>query len=282
MQRKTAWLMIISVFILAVVFSGSSYYWHSSKNQESLSNQLQGEKEFLDFLAQKKKLLQTNEEVFLVANKIAYFWNNNDFEKSSTTTVYKENYNIGSIISKSETADLDNNSIQEIYSLENGRIAISENSKIVWESPNNWWIDNFILADSNNNGVVDINLSLWKTGNFGPSKPFWVKKNDMSVKNHFFIFDFVSGAIKSIWGSSNLGMPNCEFKFADVDGDKKNDLIVIEGDYSQKPKCKGNYVAVWKWNDWGFSNEWRSEKGNFSNLEIEKIGTKNYIVVNSF
>jgi len=59
-------------------------------------------------------------------------------------------------------------------------------------------------------------------------------------------------------------------------------LIVIEGDYSQEPECNGNYVAVWKWNDWGFSNEWRSEKGTFSNLEIEEINKKTYILTDSF
>ena len=152
---------------------------------------------------------------------------------------------------------------------------------MIWQSPSNWWIDDFVLADSNNDGIVDINLSLWKSGSFGTSKPFWVKENDMSVKNHFFVLDFSDGSIKQVWGSSNLVEPNCEFKIADVDNDGKKDLVVVEGDYSQKPECDGNYVAVWKWNDWGFSNEWRSEKGNFANLEIEKIDGKSYIVVDT-
>ena len=158
----------------------------------------------------------------------------------------------------------------------------TENEKMIWQSPNDWWIDNFILADSNNDGVVDINLSLWKSGSFGTSKPFWIKENDMSVRNHFFVLDFVNGKVKQIWGSSNLTEPNCDFQVSDIDNDGKNDLVVIEGDYSQKPKCNGNYVAVWKWNDWGFSNEWRSEKGNFSNLKIEKNNGRNYILVDSF
>lgn len=219
---------------------------------------------------------------FPLTNRAVYFWDNNAFGKSSEAAVYAEDYNIGGIVSKKETADLDKDSIPEIYSLKNGSLLIMENSKIVWQSPDNWWIDDFILADSNNDGISDINLSLWKAGNFGSSKPFWVKENDMSIKNHFFIFDFIDDAMKQIWGSSNLDEPNCEFQIADIDNDGKNDLIVIEGDYLQKPKCNGNYVAVWKWNDWGFSNEWRSEKGTFSNLEIEKNDGKSYFVINSF
>jgi len=122
-------------------------------------------------------------------------------------------------------------------------------------------------------------MSLWKSGDFGTSKPFWIKENDMSVKNHFFVYDLVNGKIKPVWGSSNLTAPNCEFKIADVNGDGENELIALEGDYADKPLCKGNYVAVWKWNGWGFSNEWRSKKGNFSNLELERVNNKLCILV---
>jgi len=221
---------------------------------------------------------------FSLANQDIYSWSddNSNFEKESKAVIYARVPKNKIIIFRQEQADLDNDSISENYVLENGRLAITENSKMIWQSPSDWWIDDFVLADSNNDGIVDINLSLWKSGNFGTSKPFWVKKNDMSVKNHFFVLDFVSGSINQIWGSSNLGEPNCEFKIADIDNDGENDLIVIEGNYSQKPKCNGNYVAVWKWNDWGFSNEWRSDKGDFSNLEIEKIDEKSYIVVDTF
>jgi poly-gamma-glutamate synthesis protein (capsule biosynthesis protein) len=213
----------------------------------------------------------------------AYFWDNdkNNFQKTHESIIYSNSPQNNSPASKQEQADLNNNLFKETYILENNGLVILENSKMVWQSPKDWWIDNFFLADSNNDGIADINLSLWKAGNFGSSKPFWVKENDMSVKNHFFVLDFASGSVKQVWGSSNLGQPNCEFQFVDIDNDGKIDLVVIEGDYLKEPKCEGNYVAVWKWNSWGFSNEWRSEKGNFSNLEIEKIDGKSYIIVDA-
>jgi len=220
---------------------------------------------------------------FPIASQDVYLWDdhNSNFEKERGGVIYNDTSKNGGIISKQEWVDLDNNSVPENFDLENGKLTITENEKMIWQSSSNWWIDDFVLADSNNDGIVDINLSLWKSSSFGTSKPFWVKENDMSVKNHFFVLDFSGGSIKQVWGSSNLVEPNCEFKIADVDNDGKNDLVVVEGDYSQKPKCDGNYVAVWKWNDWGFSNEWRSEKGNFANLEIEKIDGKSYIVVDT-
>jgi poly-gamma-glutamate synthesis protein (capsule biosynthesis protein) len=232
-------------------------------------------------LKKAEKILQRLK--FSLTNQDIYFWSddNNNFEKKTKAVIYDKALKNKGIIFKQEQMDLDNDLISENYILENGRLVVVKNSKIIWQSSNNWWIDDFVLADSNNDGIVDINLSLWKSGNFSTSKPFWVKENDMSIKNHFFVLDFIGGAMKQVWGSSNLGEPNCEFQITDIDNDGKNDLIVIEGDYSQKPKCNGNYLAVWKWNDWGFSNEWRSEKGDFLNLEIEKIDEKSYIVVDT-
>lgn len=196
-----------------------------------------------------------------------YFWdgNGNKFEKTLIATIYNN-------LEANNAIDLKRRQIgQNSYQLENGRLTITNNTELIWQSPTDWWVDSFILADSNNDGIIDINLSVWKPGNFGLSKPFWVEKNDMSVKNHFFIFDLVDGLMKPIWQSSNLTAPNCEFTIIDVDNDGKNDLVVLEGNYLQKPNCKGEYVAIWKWNGWGFSNEWRSEQGHFFNLKTTSM-----------
>ncbi len=220
---------------------------------------------------------------FSLARNDAYFWNDSidSFDKTSMVALYDGSQIDGGLVSKIEKKDIDGDLIEETYALENGQLTITRNLKILWQSQSDWWIDDFVIADSNNDGVPDINLSVWRPGNFGTSKPFWIKENDMSIKNHFFVFDLVGDKMKPIWQSSNLGVPNCGFTFADIDGDGNNDLVTIEGDYLQMPECKGNYFAVWKWNGWGFSNEWRSGLGKFSNLEIEKIDRRNYIVADS-
>jgi poly-gamma-glutamate synthesis protein (capsule biosynthesis protein) len=267
MQRKNTWI-ILGFFLLIVFTASSIYYFNSSKNQVISGSQFSDEKEFLDVSS---------------LERVSYFFgDDNTFEKSSESMISSENYKTDDVVSKKEIMDLDNDFITEECSLENGLLTITKNSKIVWQSPNDWWIDDFIIADSNNDGILNINLSLWKAGNFGSSKPFWVEENDMSVKNHFFVYNFIDDKMEQVWGSSNLSNPNCEFQIEDIDNDGKNDLIVIEGDYSENQKCSGNYVAVWKWNGWGFSNEWRSEKGNFSNLKIENNKGKNLIIINSF
>lgn len=165
--------------------------------------------------------------------------------------------------------DLNRNGIPETYNLSDGRLTISENpttseqptateqQKIIWRSPADWHIDSIHIADSDNDGTPDLNISLWKPGNFGPSKPFWIKHNDMRVRNHLFVYDLIGDKLTPRWQSSNLERPNCALRFDDIDHDGRIELIATEGAYSNntntRADCTANTTrAVWRWNIWGF------------------------------
>ncbi len=251
MLKKINRKILFSILIVIILVGGC--FWYFFQEKEKIASQKESEKIVPDSFFTKR---------------IFYSWNGitNNFdieEKTISDNYFRERADL-----HEEQADLNNNSILENYILKNGKMIVKEKEKIIWQSSDDWQIVDFVLADSNNDGIIDLNLSLWKPGNFGVFKPFWVKKNDMRIKNHFFVYDLVGDSLKQVWCSSNLSKPNCEFKIADINGDGENELIVIEGDYLKKFECNGNFVAVWKWNSWGFFNEWRSEKGNFSNLEI--------------
>lgn len=182
---------------------------------------------------------------------------------------------------KSVTTDVDGDSKQERYTLQDGRLKVERGSSLIWESPAQWWVDDFAVIDSTGDGVTDINFSVWKAGSFGSSKPFWTEENDQSVKNHFFVFDLIGGKIKAVWQSSNLDNPNTEFAFADVDNDGMQELVMLEGSYTDTGSSEAHSIVVWRWNTWGFFNEWRSPVGKFKNLTIEEVNGSVNIVVDS-
>jgi len=215
--------------------------------------------------------------------RVIYSWHDvdKDFQKIPNSIIYLRNIQDHKAISTQADADLNGDTKFERYLLKNGQLIVTEDIIMVWQSPNEWKVDQFSLADSNNDGVTDLNFSLWKAGNFGSSQPFWIENNDMSIKNHFFVLNYENDTMRHVWGSSNLALPNCEFQIADVDDDGINELIVIEGNYWNIHECKGEYVAVWKWNDWGFTNQWRSERGKYFDLEIVNFDETNYIWVGS-
>ncbi len=167
------------------------------------------------------------------------------------------------------------------YFLKNGRLKI-EKKDFFWESPNDWYVTGFSTEDITGDNIPDISLSVWKKENFGTSKPFWIKENDTSEKNHFFVFEIEDKTLKPLWQSSNLESPNCEFVVVDLDSDDKNELVTIEGEYTSGRICQGKYLSVWRWNGWGFSNYWRSKIGKFSNLKIKEINGKKYAVATNY
>lgn len=172
------------------------------------------------------------------------------FREGRKYTLYARNPLLESRLVKNRHFDLDQDGACENYSLQDGKLKVATGSQTIWQSQDDWWVDDFFLGDANNDSVPELNLLVWKSGSFGPHKPFWITQEDMSIKNHLFIFKLAGGALKPVWQSSNLDRPNYEAALADPDGDGKNELIVTEGDYDDLKKRE---VGIWKWNGWGFS-----------------------------
>lgn len=158
---------------------------------------------------------------------------------------------------REEEADLNDDGLGETYSLRNGRLSvIDQEDRLLWQSPEEWWIDDFFLGDITNDGRQNLCLSVWKEGSYGPYRPFWVEANDSLVRNHLFVYQMEAvgehtsekPSLKAVWQSSHLARPNHRAFIAHIDGE--NHLVVVQGDY-ENPQT--GEIAFWKWNGWGFS-----------------------------
>ncbi len=159
---------------------------------------------------------------------------------------YKSKYRL----TKSFQFDLDGNGLLENLKLSNGKIEVWSDTELLWQSPEEWWVDDFFVGDANNDGVWNLGLLVWKEGSFGPYQPFWLTERDNSFRNHLFIFKLEDGKIKPVWQSSNLERPNYHAELIDLDGDGKYELLVTEGSYTDFDLRK---KTLWKWDGWGFT-----------------------------
>lgn len=175
---------------------------------------------------------------------------NRVFREGKKYTFYARKPMLEYRLVKDRHFDLDRDGACEDYTLRDGKLRVAAASQTIWESPDEWWVSDFFLGDADNDSILELNLLVWKSGSFGPYKPFWITREDMSIKNHLFIFKLAGGAFKPVWQSSNLDRPNYHADLADLNGDGKNELIVTEGDYAD-PGVRE--AGVWQWNGWGFS-----------------------------
>jgi hypothetical protein len=149
---------------------------------------------------------------------------------------------------QSVNIDLNNDSIDETIKLENGIAYVYKEDKIIFESEPDWDVKEILAGDFNNDGQNDFALSLWKDGNYGESKPFWIEENDNSYKMHLFIYTWKRDKIAALWHSSNLPKENIKTNLLDIESDGKNELVVFEKSYTDNKYS----IASWQWNEWGF------------------------------
>ncbi len=155
--------------------------------------------------------------------------------------------------------DLDGDGNTEEYFLQEGSLTVTEGEEELWASPPDWHVDSFVLADADNDGRVELVMSLWKEGSFGEIHPFWHTDEDISYKNHLFVYMLERNTMKPVWCSSELHRPILSFSIYDADGDRLNELVVEEGQYRKTAqnryaadRSKPAQTTVWRWEEWGF------------------------------
>ncbi|MDD2497708.1 MAG: hypothetical protein PHY90_06205 [Desulfitobacteriaceae bacterium] len=155
--------------------------------------------------------------------------------------------------------DLDSDGIREEYILDGQTLTVREGAELLWQSPKDWAVDNFDLGDADNDGTVNLVITLWKAGSFGTIRPFWKTGADASYKNHLFVFKMQNNTFKPVWCSSDLDRPIISFTIRDVNDDGLEELVVEEGEY--RKMLGERYVinlhgqirtTLWQWEEWGF------------------------------
>jgi hypothetical protein len=119
----------------------------------------------------------------------------------------------------------------------------------VWRSDPAWRVVDLALGDPNDDGRWEALLALWKPDETGVQR------------SHPFLIGFRSGIYRDIWGGSAVVDPIYEVELGDLDGDGRQELIVLE-----EAARHSRTISVWDWHGWGFSLRWRSPAGYYRDL----------------
>ncbi len=97
-----------------------------------------------------------------------------------------------------------------------------------------------------------------------PASPIAAFHDAAGDSCHLILLDPDDG--HEIWAGSALPAPLLGLAAGDVDGDGLNEVVALEGDYATGRAGPAAFVDVWGWNGFGFTLEWRSPQGSFSQL----------------
>jgi hypothetical protein len=164
------------------------------------------------------------------------------------------------LMSSVQAADLDGNGTPERLSLANGHLKIFSGNEIAWESPSDWKIVQAAIVDLNNDGRPEVALLLWRffqpwpVDRWLPNGGRIADFHDANGQScHVILVGWRNGSYHELWAGSPMADPITSFAVADLDGDKTQELVAIEGSYTDPRSAPGRTLKVWKWNGFGFS-----------------------------
>jgi hypothetical protein len=141
------------------------------------------------------------------------------------------------------------------------QVSVYQGGVHVWRGLPEWRVVDLALGDPNDDGRAEMLLALWKPDGAGVPR------------SHPFIIGFREGMVRILWGGSAVVDPIHEVELGDVDGDGKEELVVLEG------RDGAAVLSVWRWHGWGFSLLWRSAPGRYRDLVLEPAGAGEPLVV---
>jgi len=147
--------------------------------------------------------------------------------------------------------DLTGNGVPEQVRRVGTQVRIEQDGVEVWRTPPNWDAVDAALGDPNDDGREELLLAFWREDKEG------------TLRSHPFIIGYREGTYRTLWGGSAVRDPIHEVELGDLDGDGIQELVVLES-YGEGSRA----VTVWRWHGWGFSLQWRSEPGAYSDLEL--------------
>jgi hypothetical protein len=157
-------------------------------------------------------------------------------------------------------ADLNRDGLPESLALAGGRLTILSDGHPVWQSPAAWTVVQAEITDLIQDGPPEATLLVWR--HFRP----WPV--DQWLPDGGRIADFQDAGGNScqiiligwrgseygeVWAGSALAEPVKSFAVADLHGDKIQELVTLEGSYTDSRSAPARALKVWEWNGFGFT-----------------------------
>ena len=149
--------------------------------------------------------------------------------------------------------------------------------------PGSWHILANVFADLTGDGAPECVLLVWRPWQDWPImrwsdtlSPIAAHRDAQGDSAHIILVQPIPASdqpatYRELWAGSALAVPIIQIAAGDVDGDQRVELVGLEGDYATGREGPARHVAVWRWNGFGFTLQWRSSSGRFTALALADL-----------
>jgi hypothetical protein len=139
--------------------------------------------------------------------------------------------------------------------------------------PAEWYVADLAWADSTNDGFPEWALLVWR-----PWRDWEIQRwssvpspiidfhDEQGLSCHVVLI--ASTGDREIWAGSALPVPLLTLEVGDVDGDGRNELVTLEGNYAAGWRGAATHLVVWRWSGFGFSLEERSPAAGYHQARL--------------
>ena len=157
-------------------------------------------------------------------------------------------------------ADLNSDSSPESLSLTGSRLAILSHAEVVWQSPIAWQVSQAEITDLDHNGTPEVTLLVWRSFRPWPVDQ-WLPHGGRIASFHnangnscqLILIGWRGSEYGELWAGSALAEPVTSFATADLNGDNAQELVTLEGTYTDPTSAPARALKVWEWNGFGFT-----------------------------
>lgn len=171
-----------------------------------------------------------------------------------------ENPRTARIIPPLSILDFNGDGSPDRIELNAGRLNLQTGENVLYQSPQEWDVRQAEFGDLNRDGRPEIILLVWRDFEPWPIDrllPAGGRIEDFhDAQNrscHIILLAWGKNGVREAWAGSALADPVTGFATGDLDGDGREELLTMEGDYDHPGFLPANGVKIWEWNGFGFT-----------------------------
>jgi hypothetical protein len=157
-------------------------------------------------------------------------------------------------------ADFNRDGSPESLLLTGGHLSILSRGRSVWQSPAAWTVIQAAITDLNHDGAPEATLLVWRLFRPWPVDQ-WLPYGGRIADFHdpagyscqIILIGWRGSEYGELWAGSPMAEPVRSFAVVGLSAGRHQELVTLEGRYSDARSAPGRAIKVWDWNGFGFT-----------------------------